>query len=81
MDPKGKNEENPGLLEYLEEIIGSNKNVGQIQELEKKIEDLIVEKSEKSMIYYDSKKNLDSLDHHKQQVFEMLTLNKQIFCL
>lgn len=81
MDPKGRNADNPGLLEYLEEIIGSNKDVGKIQELEQQIEGLVIEKTEKSMVYYDSKKDLDSLDQHKQQVFEMLTLNKQIFCL
>ena len=81
MDPKGKNADNPGLLEYLEEIIGSNKNVPQILEMEQKIEELIVEKTEKSMIYYDSQKSLDSMDQHKQQVFAMLTINKQILCV
>jgi structural maintenance of chromosome 4 len=34
MDPKGKNEGDVGLLEYLEDIIGSNTEVEKITNLE-----------------------------------------------
>lgn len=39
MDPKGKNPGDVGLLEYLEDIIGSNKHVEDIEELDKTIEE------------------------------------------
>jgi structural maintenance of chromosome 4 len=38
MKAKAQNENETGLLEYLEDIIGSNKHVGRITELEKEIE-------------------------------------------
>lgn len=81
MEPKGKNEDNPGLLEYLEEIIGSNNNVKKIQLYTNQIEELTIDKNEKHSIYDDSKKSLDSLNHHKEKVFNLLTLDKQIVCI
>ena len=40
MEPKGRNEDQVGLLEYLEDIIGSNKYVDEIKELEKNLEEM-----------------------------------------
>ena len=40
MDPKGRNPGDVGLLEYLEDIIGSNKHVERIAELDGKTEEL-----------------------------------------
>jgi len=39
MDPKGKNQGDVGLLEYLEDIIGSNRHVEKINELYSGIEE------------------------------------------
>jgi len=39
MDPKGKNQGDVGLLEYLEDIIGSNRHVEKINELDSGIEE------------------------------------------
>lgn len=39
MDPKAKNPGDIGLLEYLEDIIGSNRHVEKIEELEKALEE------------------------------------------
>ena len=38
MDPKGKNAGDVGLLEYLEDIIGSNRYVERITEIEASLE-------------------------------------------
>jgi structural maintenance of chromosome 4 len=38
MDPKGKNPGDVGLLEYLEDIIGSNRYVERITEIEAGLE-------------------------------------------
>jgi structural maintenance of chromosome 4 len=38
MKPKAAGDNNDGLLEYLEDIIGSNKNVERITQLEETIE-------------------------------------------
>ena len=40
MVPKSGNEDKPGLLEYLEDIIGSSKYIAEIEEMENKVEDL-----------------------------------------
>jgi structural maintenance of chromosome 4 len=65
MEPKGKNEDNPGLLEYLEEIIGSNADVKKIEEYADQLEQLMILKNERHTIYDDSKKSLESLSQYK----------------
>ena len=47
MKAKAQNENETGLLEYLEDIIGSNKYVQRINELEKEIEVKYEERREK----------------------------------
>jgi structural maintenance of chromosome 4 len=47
MKAKAQNENETGLLEYLEDIIGSNKHVPRIMELEKEIETKDDERREK----------------------------------
>lgn len=47
MKAKAQNENETGLLEYLEDIIGSNKHVPRITELEKEIESKDDERREK----------------------------------
>ncbi len=47
MKAKAQNENETGLLEYLEDIIGSNKYVQRINELEKEIEVKDEERREK----------------------------------
>lgn len=47
MPPKGKNESDEGLLEYLEDIIGSNKFVAEANEKEIQLESLTEVKQEK----------------------------------
>jgi hypothetical protein len=40
MVPRSGNEDKPGMLEYLEDIIGTNKYITEIEESEKNAENL-----------------------------------------
>ena len=47
MKPKAPNEHEDGLLEYLEDIIGTSKYKTNIQELNNQVEEFSVERSNK----------------------------------
>lgn len=81
MDPKGRNEDNPGLLEYLEDIIGSNTDVERIEKFKQQIDELLILKAEKHISFDDAKKRLESLSKHKEQVFNLLNTDKEILCI
>jgi len=52
MKPKSGNPDNPGLLEYLEDIIGSDKYIEEIEQLTNSFEDQNMIKMEKSDKFY-----------------------------
>ena len=88
MKAKAQNENETGLLEYLEDIIGSNKHVGRITELEKEIEVKDDERREKLSRVNASKHELQSLESEKNTAIEylkkernlMLLRNMDLFC-
>lgn len=47
MQPKGQNENDFGMLEYIEEIIGTSRYIDPIKKFKKRLEELEVKKQEK----------------------------------
>ena len=47
MKPKAQNEHEDGLLEYLEDIIGTNRYKTEIEEAGKAVDELMIQKEEK----------------------------------
>ncbi len=88
MKAKAQNENETGLLEYLEDIIGSNKHVGRITELEKEIEVKDDERREKLSRVNASKHELQGLESEKNTAIDylkkernlMLLRNMDLFC-
>lgn len=88
MKAKAQNENETGLLEYLEDIIGSNKHVGRITELEKEIEVKDDERREKLSRVNASRHELQGLESEKNTAIEylkkernlMLLKNMDLFC-
>eukprot|EP01135_Chromosphaera_perkinsii_P000185 Nk52_evm6s39 gene=Nk52_evmTU6s39 len=65
MPSKGKNENDVGLLEYLEDIIGSEKYKQPIEEAEKVVEELKCERTEKLNRVKIVEKDKDALEESK----------------
>lgn len=65
MKPMATNPNDPGLLEYLEDIIGSNKYVEKIEEAEKQLEDKNDERIEKTNRVKAAQAELDALKDDK----------------
>lgn len=55
MKPKGLTEHEDGLLEYLEDIIGSDRFVEAAEEAAKKVEELNDQRTEKVLTVFSSK--------------------------
>ena len=88
MKAKAQNENETGLLEYLEDIIGSNKYVQRINELEKDIELKDEERREKLSRVNACQHELSALESDKNNAIEylkkernlMLLKNMDLFC-
>lgn len=88
MKAKAQNENETGLLEYLEDIIGSNKYVTRINELEKDVETKDDERREKLSRVNACQKELEALENDKNNAVEylkkernlMLLKNMDLFC-
>lgn len=87
MKAKAQNENETGLLEYLEDIIGSNKYVARIAELEKEVETRDDERREKltrvnacqlELQYLEQDKN-NAIDYLKKERNLMLLKNMELF--
>lgn len=76
MKPKAPNEHEDGLLEYLEDIIGTSKYKTNIQELNNQVEEFSVERSNKLQKAQLVEKEMKGLEVNF--VTEKLILN--IFC-
>ena len=65
MKPMAANPNDPGLLEYLEDIIGSNKYVEKIEEAERQLEDTNDERIGKTNRVKAAQAELDGLEDDK----------------
>lgn len=78
MPPKGKNENEDGLLEYLEDIIGSNQYVDDTNEAGEKVEALTELRQEKLNRVKAVEKEMDSLEGAKLEAEALLSKEREI---
>lgn len=78
MPPKGKNEGDEGLLEYLEDIIGSSKFVQQTEEAAELVEQLSDQRQEKLNRVKAVEKEKDNLQDAKQEAEQLLKKDREI---
>ncbi|NXO01789.1 SMC4 protein, partial [Rhinopomastus cyanomelas] len=79
MKPKGQTEHDEGMLEYLEDIIGSARLKHPIQTLCRRVEILNEERGEKLNRVKMVEKEKDALEGDKNQAIEFLCLENQMF--
>ena len=82
MKPKADSKEDSksGLLEYLEEIIGTEKYVPDIEEAEKNLESIGDEVASKRVRFEESRKTLETLDQPMKEALTYIDLEKECFC-
>lgn len=78
MPPKGKTENDEGLLEYLEDIIGSNQYVEQTNEAAQKVEELTELRQEKLNRVKAVEKEKESLEGAKLEAEALLNKEREI---
>jgi structural maintenance of chromosome 4 len=78
MSPKGKTENDEGLLEYLEDIIGSSKYVEATNEAADKVEALTEVRQEKLNRVKAVEKEKDNLEGAKQEAEALLAKEREI---
>ncbi|XP_038162298.1 structural maintenance of chromosomes protein 4 isoform X3 [Cyprinodon tularosa] len=79
MKPKGQTEHDEGMLEYLEDIIGSCRLKEPIQTLSRRIELLNEQRGEKLNRVKLVEKEKNALEGEKNKAVEFLTLENEIF--
>ena len=81
MKPKAApgEESKSGLLEYLEEIIGTDKYVQEIELAEKELENLGDEVSSKKLRFEESKKAMDNLEAPMKEAVGYIELDKECY--
>ena len=78
MPPKGKTEDDDGLLEYLEDIIGSSKYVQDTNEAAQRVEQLTEQRQEKLNRVKAVEKEKDNLAGAKQEAEALLSKEREI---
>ncbi|KAG1714925.1 Structural maintenance of chromosomes protein 4 [Nymphon striatum] len=78
MKPKGQTEHDSGMLEYLEDIIGSNRFKEPIELLSKRVEELNDFRGEKLNRVKAVEKEKDDLEGVKNEAIEYLTMENDI---
>mmetsp|Transcript_4034 Transcript_4034/g.9112 ORF Transcript_4034/g.9112 Transcript_4034/m.9112 type:complete len:1378 (-) Transcript_4034:141-4274(-) len=78
MPPKGKNENDEGLLEYLEDIIGSNKYVAQATLAAEKVDQLTEVRQEKLNRVKAAEKEKDGLSCAKAEAESLVGKDREI---
>ena len=78
MPPKGKTEDDDGLLEYLEDIIGSSKYVEETNLAAQKVEQLTEQRQEKLNRVKAVEKEKDNLAGAKQEAEALLSKEREI---
>lgn len=81
MKPMTGKKEDPGLLEYLEDIIGSHAYVEQIHQLEKDYAEAKREKENRLLLVHDVRKELDSMESNKQKAIQFMEAEHRGLCL
>ncbi|KAG8136104.1 putative Structural maintenance of chromosomes protein [Naja naja] len=79
MKPKGQNEHDEGMLEYLEDIIGSGRLKEPIQTLCRRVEILNEQRGEKLNRVKMVEKEKDALEGERNKAIEFLSLENKMF--
>ncbi|XP_060098400.1 structural maintenance of chromosomes protein 4 isoform X1 [Heteronotia binoei] len=79
MKPKGQNEHSEGMLEYLEDIIGSKRFIEPIQTLCRRVEILNEQRGEKLNRVKMVEKEKDALEGERNKALEFLSLENKMF--
>ncbi|ETE72783.1 Structural maintenance of chromosomes protein 4, partial [Ophiophagus hannah] len=79
MKPKGQNEHDEGMLEYLEDIIGSGRLKEPIQTLCRRVEILNEQRGEKLNRVKMVEKEKDALEGERNKAVEFLSLENKMF--
>lgn len=79
MKPKAVDDNKIGLLEYLEEIIGSDVYVERISQIEKELEELAEDVASKKMQVEEANKSVESLTQPVKLALEYLEYHKKIY--
>lgn len=77
MKPKSQNPNDQGLLEYLEDIIGSNKYVADIETLERILEESNEKRIEQTNRVKASSVELKGLDEARQVAVDWITKDRK----
>ena len=78
MKPKAETENDDGLLEYLEDIIGTSNYKQEIEEITRETETLQEKLTEKERIFKITEKQHNDLISRKEQAIEYLILEKKL---
>ncbi|KAJ5079147.1 structural maintenance of chromosomes protein [Anaeramoeba ignava] len=78
MKPKAQSDHEEGLLEYLEDIIGSNRFIPLIEEAEKEVESFNEKRSAQLNVVKVIEKEKDSLEGAKNEAEDYLAKQKQL---
>jgi structural maintenance of chromosome 4 len=81
MKPLTGKKEEPGLLEYLEDIIGSHVYVEQITAISEKYSETKRTKENEMLLLHDLRKELDSMEEHKERAVKFIEIEKRLLCL
>lgn len=81
MKPKTGNPDNPGYLEYLEDIIGTNIYVDEIEDLQKKYDESLANKLEKTETFKIIESEMKELTANKDETVKFLKKEKEVFQL
>ncbi|XP_074859810.1 structural maintenance of chromosomes protein 4 isoform X2 [Carettochelys insculpta] len=79
MKPKGQNEHDEGMLEYLEDLIGSGRLKDPIQALCRRVEVLNEQRGEKLNRVKMVEKEKDALEGERNKAIEFLSLENKMF--
>ena len=79
MKPISGKRDDPGLLEYLEDIIGSHKYVDQITELDDTMQTVRRQKESEMLMLHDLRKDLDSMSDKKTMAVKYVETEKRIY--
>ena len=78
MPPKGKNKDDDGLLEYLEDIIGSNKFVEETEAAAEKVEELTEVRQEKLNRVKAAEKEVAALSGAKSEAMGLVNKDREV---
>lgn len=81
MKPKGQNENDTGMLEYLEDIIGTCRYKEPLEKLANKVETLTEQRMEKLLRLKVVQKEKESLEEPMQEALEYLKTENSIIKL